>query len=77
MLRLDVEELIAGIAAIPGIDDLAMTTNAHSLLPARGPSPRRTEQTYCQSRFSDSGSVCNRFTGRNELPRVLMELMRP
>jgi len=30
-LRSDIEELIAGIAAIPGITDLAMTTNAHTL----------------------------------------------
>jgi cyclic pyranopterin phosphate synthase len=30
-LRSDIEQLIAGIAAVPGIRDIAMTTNAHTL----------------------------------------------
>lgn len=71
MLRLDVEELIAGISAIPGIADLAMTTNAH-FLRRRAEGLRRAGLNRLT--VSLDSLTPDRFallTGRNELARVL------
>ncbi len=71
MVRRDVESLIARLARIAGIEDLAMTTNAHSLSHrAQG----LKEAGLRRITISLDSLQPDRFalmTGRNELPKVL------
>lgn len=71
MVRRDIESLIARLAIIPGIADLAMTTNAHFL---RGRSEGLKRAGLQRLTVSLDSLTPERFallTGRNELPRVL------
>ena len=71
MLRRDLEELIAKLAQISGVSDLAMTTNAHFLA---GRAEGLREAGLQRITISLDSLMPERFallTGRNELPRVL------
>ena len=71
MLRRDLEELIAKLAQISGVSDLAMTTNAHFLA---GRAEGLKEAGLQRITISLDSLMPERFallTGRNELPRVL------
>ena len=71
MIRRDIEELIAKLAAIPGVEDLAMTTNAHFL---RGRAEGLKTAGLQRLTVSLDSLTPERFallTGRNELSRVL------
>ena len=71
MLRRDIEKLIARLAVIPGIEDLAMTTNAHFL---RGRAQGLKEAGLQRLTISLDSLDAERFallTGRNELTQVL------
>ncbi len=71
MIRRDIEDLIAPLAAIPGVEDLAMTTNAHFL---RGRAESLKTAGLQRLTVSLDSLTPDRFalmTGRNELSRVL------
>jgi len=71
MLRRDIEKLIARLAVIPGVEDLAMTTNAHFL---RGRAQGLKEAGLQRLTISLDSLDAERFallTGRNELSQVL------
>jgi molybdenum cofactor biosynthesis protein A, bacterial len=71
MVRRDIESLISNIAAIEGIEDLAMTTNAHFL---RGRARQLKEAGLRRITVSLDSLDSERFTlltGRNELAQVL------
>ena len=71
MLRRDLERLIAGLAALDGVDDLALTTNAHFL---RGRARALKEAGLRRVTISLDSLEPERFallTGRNELAQVL------
>ncbi len=71
MLRRDVENLIEQLATIPGVEDIAMTTNAHFL---RGRARRLKEAGLRRVTISLDSLEPERFallTGRNELAQVL------
>ena len=71
MIRRDIEDLIAPLAAIPGVEDLAMTTNAHFL---RGRAEGLKTAGLQRLTVSLDSLTPDRFalmTGRNELHRVL------
>lgn len=71
MVRRDVESLIARLAQIEGIEDLAMTTNAHFL---RGRAPGLKSAGLQRITISLDSLTPDRFalmTGRNELQQVL------
>ena len=71
MVRRDVESLIARLAKIEGVEDLAMTTNAHFL---RGRAQELKEAGLQRITISLDSMTPDRFsllTGRNELDRVL------
>ena len=71
MIRRDIEELIAPLAAISGVEDLAMTTNAHFL---RGRAEGLKKAGLQRLTVSLDSLTPERFallTGRNELHRVL------
>ena len=71
MLRRDIEKLIARLAVIPGVEDLAMTTNAHFL---RGRAQGLKEAGLQRLTISLDSLEAERFallTGRNELSQVL------
>src|SRR5262249_9884300 len=71
MVRRDVESLIGRLAKIEGIEDLAMTTNAHFL---RGPAQGLKDAGLQRITISLDSMTQDRFsllTGRNELDRVL------
>lgn len=71
MIRRDVEGLIARLATIPGIDDLALTTNAH-FLPGRAHTLRKAGlQRITISLDSLDAERFALLTGRNELAQVL------
>ena len=61
MVRRDIEKLIARLALIPGVEDLAMTTNAHFLRGrAQGPERGRSPAYDGQPRFAGrGGSLCS------------------
>ncbi len=71
MIRRDIEELIAPLAKLPGVEDLAMTTNAHFL---RGRAEGLKQAGLQRLTVSLDSLTPDRFallTGRNELARVL------
>ncbi|MBS1809223.1 MAG: GTP 3',8-cyclase MoaA [Acidobacteria bacterium] len=71
MVRRDVEELIGPLAQIPGVEDLAMTTNGHFL---RGRAEGLKKAGLQRLTISMDSLTPERFallTGRNELHRVL------
>ena len=71
MLRRDLESLIERLAKIEGIEDLAMTTNAHFL---RGRAKALKDAGLQRITVSLDSLTPDRFallTGRNELPQVL------
>ena len=71
MIRRDIEELIAPLAKLPGVEDLAMTTNAHFL---RGRAKGLKQAGLQRLTVSLDSLTPDRFallTGRNELARVL------
>ena len=71
MIRRDIEELIAPLAKLPGVEDLAMTTNAHFL---RGRAEGLKQAGLQRLTVSLDSLTPDRFallTGRNELVRVL------
>ena len=71
MVRRDVERLIARLSKIEGVEDLAMTTNAHFL---RGRAPGLKEAGLQRITISLDSLDAERFallTGRNELKQVL------
>jgi len=71
MLRRDVERLIASLARLEGVEDLAMTTNAHFL---RGRARGLKEAGLQRITISLDSLEPERFallTGRNELAQVL------
>ncbi|MDX2031746.1 MAG: GTP 3',8-cyclase MoaA [Blastocatellia bacterium] len=71
MLRRDIERLIERLAKIEGVEDLAMTTNAHFL---RGRAKGLKEAGLQRITISLDSLTPERFsllTGRNELHRVL------
>ncbi|HEY8459364.1 MAG TPA: GTP 3',8-cyclase MoaA, partial [Blastocatellia bacterium] len=71
MLRRDLESLIERLARIEGVEDLAMTTNAHFL---RGRARALKDAGLRRLTVSLDSLTPDRFallTGRNELPRVL------
>jgi len=71
MLRRDLESLIARLAQIEGIEDLAMTTNAHFL---GGRAQALKDAGLQRVTISLDSLQPDRFalmTGRNELPQVL------
>lgn len=71
MLRRDIETLIERLAGIEGVEDLAMTTNAHFL---RGRARGLKEAGLQRITISLDSLTPERFsllTGRNELDRVL------
>lgn len=71
MVRRDVETLIARLAEIEGVADLAMTTNAHFL---RGRAQALKDAGLQRITISLDSLMPDRFallTGRNELARVL------
>jgi cyclic pyranopterin phosphate synthase len=71
MVRRDLESLIARLAQIPGLDDLAMTTNAHFL---RGRARGLREAGLRRITISLDSLEPERFallTGRDELPQVI------
>jgi cyclic pyranopterin phosphate synthase len=71
MVRRDVEDLIAELTRISGIEDLAMTTNAHFL---RGRADKLKQAGLQRITISLDSLQPERFallTGRNELRRVL------
>ena len=71
MIRRDIEELIAPLATISGVADLAMTTNAHFL---RGRAEGLKKAGLQRLTVSLDSLTPERFallTGRNELHRVL------
>jgi cyclic pyranopterin phosphate synthase len=71
MLRRDIEKLIARLAVIPGVEDLAMTTNAHFL---RGRAQGLKEAGLQRLTISLDSLDAERFallTGRDELSQVL------
>lgn len=71
MLRQDVESLIHQLAQLPGVSDLAMTTNAHFLAGRAG---ALREAGLRRITISLDSLTPDRFalmTGRNELDRVL------
>lgn len=71
MLRRDLENLIARLSRIPGIEDLAMTTNAHFL---RGRAKGLKEAGLQRITVSLDSLEAERFTlltGRNELTQVI------
>ena len=71
MIRRDIEELIAPLARLPGVEDLAMTTNAHFL---RGRAEGLKQAGLQRLTVSLDSLTPDRFallTGRNELARVL------
>ncbi|MFN0087097.1 MAG: GTP 3',8-cyclase MoaA [Blastocatellia bacterium] len=71
MLRRDVEHLIERLARIEGVEDLAMTTNAHFL---RGRAKGLRDAGLQRITISLDSLAPDRFsllTGRNELDRVL------
>jgi cyclic pyranopterin phosphate synthase len=71
MVRRDVESLIARLSRIEGVEDLAMTTNAHSL---RGRARGLKDAGLQRVTVSLDSLAPDRFalmTGRNELPQVL------
>src|SRR5262249_7606070 len=71
MVRRDVESLIERLAVIPGVADLAMTTNAH-FLPGRAEGLKRAGlQRITISLDSLTPDRFALLTGRNELPQVL------
>ena len=58
MLRRDLEELIAKLAQISGVSDLAMTTNAHFLAGrAEGVEGSRIAADHDQPRLTDAGAI--------------------
>ncbi len=71
MIRRDVEGLVARLASLPGVGDLAMTTNAHFLADrARG----LKEAGLRRITISLDSLTPDRFalmTGRSDLPRVM------
>lgn len=71
MVRRDIESLIARLAIIPGIADLAMTTNAHFLRGRAEGLKRAGLQRLTVSLDSLTPERFALLTGRNELPRVL------
>lgn len=71
MLRRDLESLIERLARIEGVEDLAMTTNAHFL---RGRAKALKDAGLDRITISLDSLTPDRFallTGRNELPQVL------
>jgi GTP 3',8-cyclase len=71
MVRRDVESVIERLAAIPGVADLAMTTNAHFL---RGRADKLKKAGLQRITISLDSLTPDRFallTGRNELKQVL------
>ena len=71
MLRRDLESLIERMAKIEGVEDLAMTTNAHFL---RGRAKALKDAGLQRITVSLDSLTPDRFallTGRNELPQVL------
>lgn len=71
MLRRDVERLIEGLANIPGVEDIALTTNAHFL---RGRARGLKDAGLKRITISLDSLEAERFallTGRNELAQVL------
>ena len=71
MVRRDVESLIARLSQIEGIEDLAMTTNAHFL---RGRAQGLKDAGLQRITISLDSLDAERFallTGRNELKQVL------
>lgn len=71
MLRRDLESLIERLAQIEGVEDLAMTTNAHFL---RGRAKALKDAGLHRLTVSLDSLNADRFailTGRNELPQVL------
>ncbi|MBL8187215.1 MAG: GTP 3',8-cyclase MoaA, partial [Acidobacteria bacterium] len=71
MLRRDLESLIERLGAIPGISDLAMTTNAHFLRGRAEALKRGGLQRITISLDSLTPERFSLLTGRNELNRVL------
>lgn len=71
MLRRDVETLIAQLAKIDGIEDLAMTTNAHFLQGRAKALKDAGLQRITISLDSMTPEKFSLLTGRNELNRVL------
>jgi cyclic pyranopterin phosphate synthase len=71
MVRRDLESLVERLAQIPGVADLAMTTNAHFL---RGRADKLKAAGLQRITISLDSLTPDRFallTGRNELPQVL------
>lgn len=71
MLRRDLEHFIAKLAGIPGVSDIALTTNAHFL---RGRAPGLKQAGLRRITISLDSLEPERFallTGRNELTQVL------
>lgn len=71
MLRRDLESLVERLARIPGVEDLALTTNAHFL---RGRAEGLKSAGLCRITVSLDSLSPDRFTlltGRSELERVL------
>src|SRR5262249_35622814 len=71
MLRRDLEKLIEHLAGIEGVEDLAMTTNAHFL---HGRAKALKDAGLRRITISLDSLTPDRFallTGRNELPQVL------
>ncbi|MDX2041226.1 MAG: GTP 3',8-cyclase MoaA [Acidobacteriota bacterium] len=71
MLRRDLESLVERLGAIPGIADLAMTTNAHFLRGRAEALKRGGLQRITISLDSLTPDRFSLLTGRNELHRVL------
>ncbi len=70
-LRADIEELISGIASIPGIHDLAMTTNGHTLPVLAGRLAAAGLNRVNISIDSVNPEVFSRLTRGGDLERVL------
>jgi cyclic pyranopterin phosphate synthase len=71
MLRRDLENLIARLACIPGVEDLALTTNAHFLRARAKGLKEAGLQRITVSLDSLEAERFTLLTGRNELTQVI------